>query len=180
MLRAIEMLAAARTEFVRAVGEGLILGNDNHIGDIGEYWARRHFEQTGEFAEYHKQKTGPYDIKLTDGRFVSVKTITAWSKRGKGTQVRPLCGAKWNVLAAVRLGHDLQPDRIAVVPLAELLRREPFRGNQQRRATRNTKTYPVFAWWDWLEEFVQYRRTYSTPAAAGAGQMKRGANGRLS
>jgi hypothetical protein len=45
-----------------------------------------------------------------------------------------------------------------VVPLSELLRREPFPKNEQSRATRNTKTYPVFAWWDWLEDFVEYRR----------------------
>lgn len=163
MQRAMELLAAARTEFVRAVGEGLILGNDNHIGDIGEYWARRHFEQTGQFAEYHVHKNGEYDMKLTDGRLVSVKTVSAWSVRGKGTQVRPLCGTQWNVLAAVRLGHDLQPDRIAVVPLAELLRREPFTKNEQRRATQNTKTYPVFQWWDWLEDFAEYRRANCTP-----------------
>ena len=158
MQRAMDLLAAARAEFGRAVDERLILGNDNHIGDIGEYWVRRHFEQTGQFAGYHTQKNGPYDMKLTDGRCVSVKTITAWSERGKGTQVRPLCGTQWNVLAAVRLARDLQPEKIAVVPLAELLRREPFPKNEQSRTTRNTKTYPVFAWWPWLDEFVEYRR----------------------
>lgn len=153
-----ELFAQAREEFGRAIAEGLILGNDNHVGDIGEYWARRHFEQQGIFGEYHSQKNGPYDMRLTDGRLVSVKTITAWSERGKGTQVKPLCGTRWNVLAAVRLGRDLQPDRIAVVPLAELLRRDPFPDNELRRTTQNTKTYPVFAWWEWLEEFVEYRR----------------------
>jgi hypothetical protein len=158
MQRAMELFAQARVEFGRAIEEGLILGNDNHVGDIGEYWARRHFEQKGVFGEYHSHKNGPYDMKLTDGRLVSVKTVTAWSKHGKGTQVKPLCGTRWNVLTAVKLGLDLQPDRIAVVPVAELLRRGPFPDNEQRRTTRNTRTYPVFAWWEWLEDFVEYRR----------------------
>jgi len=152
-----ESLARARSEFLRAVSEGLVLGNDNHIGDIGEYWARMHFEQTGQFDAYHSEKNGSYDIRLKDGRRVSVKTVTAWSKHGKGTQVRPLCGTNWTVLAAVKLDHDLFPERIAVVPLTDLVLRDPFPSNQVRRSN-GSKTFPVFRWWAWLDEYVTYRR----------------------
>lgn len=159
MLRAMQLLAEARTEFAKAASEGLILGNDNHIGDIGEYWARQHFESQGRFARYHQLKNGAYDIELKDGCRVSVKTITAWSKRGKGTQVRPLCGTKWTLLAAVNLDRDLLPQRIAVVPLTELLQRGPFPRNAERREKENSKTFPVFQWWDWLDEYIEYRRS---------------------
>lgn len=157
MRRAMESLARARSEFLRAVSEGLVLGND-HIGDVGEYWARLHFEQVGLFDSYHADKNGAYDLRLKDGRCVSVKTVTAWSKHGKGTQVRPLGGENWTVLAAVKLDLDLFPDRIAVVPLADLLRRDPFLKNELRRRSSGSKTFPVFQWWDWLEEYVAYRR----------------------
>jgi hypothetical protein len=118
-----------------------------------------HFEKKGEFAGYHGSKIGPYDIVLKDGRRVSVKTISAWSQRGKGTQVKPLCGSNWTLLAAVSLDRDLMPGRIAVVPLQDLLQRGPFPTNVQRRAQGSTKAYPAFEWWGWLEEFVEYRRT---------------------
>lgn len=157
LLKAIGHLAAARREFHRAVGEGLILGNDNHIGDVGEYWARRHFEARGEFRAYHPKKNGPFDFDLKDGRCVSVKTMTAWSKTEKGTQVKELEGAHWHVLAAIYLGEDLMPDKIAIVPLDELLRHDPFPANVLRRG-QGSSSFPRFEWWSWLEGFVEYRR----------------------
>jgi hypothetical protein len=157
MQRAMQSLAQARSDFLLAAREGLILGNDNHVGDIGEYWARMHFEETGLFDTYHSDKNGSYDIRLQDGRCVSVKTVTAWSEHGKGAQVKPLCGTNWTVLAAVKLDRDLFPDQIAVVPLADILLQDPFRKNELRRFN-GSKTFPVFQWWGWLDKYVTYRR----------------------
>jgi hypothetical protein len=46
-LKALGQLAAARESFAKLAQGGLILGNDNHIGDIGEYWVRRYYSQLG-------------------------------------------------------------------------------------------------------------------------------------
>jgi len=153
---AIASLAKARAEFEIAVEAGLVLGNDNHIGDIGEYWVRRFYEARGLYKCYADAKNARYDMELIDGTRVSVKTLTAWSKRGVGTQVKPLCGRYWQLLAAVLLDRDLQPDKIAIVPLAELKRRPVFVTNATNRDELDTRTFPRFQWWPWLDEFVQY------------------------
>lgn len=98
ILSAIKALSTARAEFSKAAERGLILGNDNHIGDVGEYWVRLYLENTGEFKKYADKKNDPYDIELNDGKKLSVKTITEWSETGYGTQIKPLCGYR---LAAI-------------------------------------------------------------------------------
>lgn len=151
---AVRRLAAVRDSFTELAKQKLILGNDNHIGDIGEYWMRRYYEQRGIFCAYGNGKTALCDIKLADGTAVSVKTITEWSKTGYGTPIRPLDGSQWTVLAAVFLGADLFPKRIAVVPLADLRKQPVFLRNEARRAgAKPTQSYPRFAWWDWLENY---------------------------
>jgi hypothetical protein len=149
---AIRSLAAVRSSFSLLAKEKLILGNDNHIGDIGEYWARRYYEELGLFSSFGSGKNAACDIKLTNQTTVSVKTLTAWSKTGYGTQIKPLDGVNWQVLAAVYLSEDLFPSRIAIVPLAELIVRPVFVKNAKKRAhpTKATKSYPHFEWWDWL------------------------------
>lgn len=156
MQEAMAALATARGAFEVAAEAELILGNDNHIGDIGEYWVRTYFEALGQFKRYAPVKNAPYDIELLDGTCVSVKTLTAWSKRGLGTQVKPVCGRHWQVLAAVLLDHDLRPAKIALVPLAELNARSVFVTNATNRQDRATKTFPRFQWWPWLDEYVRY------------------------
>jgi len=156
MQAAMAALATARGAFEVAAEAGLVLGNDNHIGDIGEYWVRRYYETLGLFSSYASVKNAPYDIELIDGTRISVKTLTAWSKRGLGTQVKPLCGTHWQVLAAVLLDRDLQPAKIALVPLTDLNSKAPFVANLTNRTNRGTKTYPRFEWWPWLENYVSY------------------------
>jgi phage protein U len=112
ILKAIEALATAREAFQDAINNKLILGNDNHIGDIGEYWVRKHFECKSEFKGYAPKKNSPYDIELKNGTKVSVKTITDWSKAGYGTQVKPLCGSNWVLLAAVFLDKKLHAKKL--------------------------------------------------------------------
>lgn len=156
MRKAIRLLAEARSSFDDAVKEGLILGNDNHIGDIGEYWVKRHLVSVSKFHKFAPKKNSPYDIEMTDGNKISVKTITAWSKNGYGTQVKPLCGNRWQVLAAVSLNADLYPEKIALVHIDELVTKEPFQGNALRRANKKTKAFPRFEWWGWLNDYVVY------------------------
>ena len=155
---AIESLAIARNHFQSARSAGLVLGNDNHIGDLGEYWVMKHLKNGDRFKRYAQSKISPYDIELTDGSRVSVKTITSWSEAGLGTQVKPLCGTKWSILAAVLLDKDLKPCKIAWVPLQVLVTKEPFVSNERRRRENGTKSYPRFEWWEWLNEFLVYTR----------------------
>lgn len=159
ILNAIRSLSEARAHFVAAVKKGLVLGNDNHIGDIGEYWARLLFESRGEFKEYPDKKNASYDIELKNGTKVSVKTITEWSETGYGTQIKPLCGKNWQLLAAVYLGKDLKPTKISLVPVKELLEKEPFMSNKISRENDGVKAYPRFQWWTWLDDYVEYQGT---------------------
>jgi hypothetical protein len=158
---ALEALAQARSHFQNAVERKLILGNDNHIGDIGEYWVRRFYEVRSEFKEYGPAKNSPYDIELVSGAKVSVKTITKWSKTGYGTQVKPLCGTDWTILAAVLLDSDLHPSKISLVSIHQLVQVEPFLSNEGRRLTKGTSAYPRFQWWDWLDKHCVYTREQS-------------------
>jgi hypothetical protein len=159
ILKAIKALSEARNEFKKAVKEGLILGNDNHIGDIGEYWVRTYFERKSEFKEYAPKKNAPYDIELTDNTKISVKTITEWSKTGYGTQIKPLCGTDWQLLAAVFLDKNLMASKIALVPLDKLVSYEPFVSNLATRGEEETKAYPRFQWWKWLDNYNVYKHT---------------------
>lgn len=157
ILKAINALSEARQAFKEAADEKLILGNDNHIGDIGEYWVRKYFEQQSNFKKYASKKNSPYDIELKDGTKVSVKTITAWSKTGFGTQIKPLCGKDWQSLAAVFLNEELMAAKIALVPLDKLMSHDPFISNIKRRQKQETAAYPRFQWWDWLDEYTVYK-----------------------
>ena len=154
-IQAIAQLAVARRSFSKLADGKLILGNDNHIGDIGEYWVRRYYEILGQFKCYGTGKNCAFDLKLDDGVGVSVKTLTAWSKSGYGTPVRTLDGKHWQVLAAVFLGEDLQPLKLAIVPLADLIKEPVFVDNLARRThpTDPTKSYPRFEWWTWLDRY---------------------------
>lgn len=156
ILEAIKALSVARKAFQKAAGNGLILGNDNHIGDIGEYWVRQHFESKSEFGSYAPKKNSLYDIELTNGTKVSVKTITAWSKTGYGTQVKPLCGNDWSLLAAVFLNEEIFAQKIALVPLGKLVAYEQFLSNKKRGANEGKFAYPRFQWWDWLDDYIVF------------------------
>ena len=153
---AINHLVLAREAFQKASEHGLILGNDNHIGDIGEYWVRKYFEKQDLFKEYGKEKTSPYDIELTNGDKVSVKTINEWSKNGFGTQIKPLCGKNWQFLAVVFLNKDLIPEKLSLIPLKDLLTKKQFIVNINNREKNNTKAYPRVQWWDWLDDHIVY------------------------
>jgi hypothetical protein len=116
-IKALAQLTGARESFKKLAERKLILGNDNHIGDIGEYWVRWYHEILGQFKCYGTGKNCAYDIQLADGTGVSVKPLTAWSngaKTGYGTPVRTLDGKDWQVLAEVSLNEDLRPRKLAM------------------------------------------------------------------
>lgn len=154
-ITALRHLANARDAFEALAHDGLILGNDNHIGDIGEYWVRRYYELKGRFESYGTGKNCLFDIKLKGGDCVSVKTLTAWSHTGYGTPVRT-DGGHWEILAAVYLDKILFPSRIAIVPLQELISKDVFVKNATSRSLpeRPTTAHPRFQWWPWLDDYL--------------------------
>jgi hypothetical protein len=154
-LKALGQLAAARESFAKLAQGGLILGNDNHIGDIGEYWVRRYYELLGQFKCYAPSKNGPLDLKLKSGACVSVKTLTAWSKRGFGTPVRANSG-HWKIFAAVYLDKDLFPEELAIVRRHKLVKQDVFVKNAANRSRRKnpTRAHPRFKWWPWLDHHL--------------------------
>jgi hypothetical protein len=155
-IEALKHFAKARELFEMLAESELILGNDNHIGDIGEYWIRRYYERLGRFKCYHPNKNGPFDIELKKGTCVSVKTTTAWNKRGSGSPVRADRG-HWKVLAAVYLGKDLFPTKLAIVPLHRLIKKDVFLKNAANRTRpkkhQRTVAHPPFRWWPWLDDY---------------------------
>jgi len=165
--RAMDALTVARKAFIAAANQGLILGNDNHIGDIGEYWVRQYLARRGLFRGYAPSRNSLYDLEDSDGVRYSVKTMTEWSQAGYGTPVKPLDGIHWQVLAAVYLDRRLHPARIALVPIERLCAKEPFTANSAKRATGAIKSYPRFQWWSWLEDFVVYDPRGTSSGAPG-------------
>jgi len=154
-VNAIAHLAMARKAFKGLVENKLVLGNDNHIGDVGEYWVRRYFELKGQFECYGPGKNGPFDIRLKNGECVSVKTTSEWNESGYGSRV---CadGEHWTILAAVFLDKNLYPEKLAIVPLHRLIQQEVFSKNAARRARADkpTSTHPRFKWWAWLDDYL--------------------------
>jgi hypothetical protein len=154
-VNAIAHLAMARKAFKGLVENNLVLGNDNHIGDVGEYWVRRYYELKGQFESYGPGKNGPFDIRLKNGKCVSVKTTSEWNESGYGSRV---CadGEDWTILAAVLLDKNLYPEKLAIVPLHRLIQQEVFSKNVARRtrADKPTSTHPRFKWWAWLDDYL--------------------------
>ena len=156
-LKAIESFSETRALFEKLTEAGEILGNDNHIGDIGEYWIKRYYESIGESIKLPKKKNELYDLIISSKDLrVSVKTKTPWSKTGMGTQIKTLKGEEnpWFFLAAVDLGENLFPQKIAIISLSDLMKQENFKKNEHSREHKGTKAYPRFRWWNWLEKYL--------------------------
>ena len=141
-----------RDSFRRLHELGLVSGNDNHVGDIGEYYVLRLLRRSDPDLKLSPKKNSGYDMETSGGTRISVKTMTPWSSRRKGTPIKYDLG-HWGVLYAVLLDEALRPERMAAVPLDELRRREPFRENERRRQS-GVRSYPLFQWWDWLKDYV--------------------------
>jgi len=113
-------------------------GNDNHVGDVGEYWAMRYFEKRQ--PNLAPKRTSPYDIQLKDGTRLSIKTMSQWNESGRGGPVKGINEKHWDYLIAIKLDEDLAVEKFCVVP----------RGELEKMGVNNGSP---FKWWPWLEKF---------------------------
>jgi hypothetical protein len=109
----------------------------------------------GQFKAYGSDKSSPFDIEFKSGACVSVKTLTAWSESGYGTPVR-VDRPQWKIFGAVYLGKELFPEKLAIVPLHRLLKKEVFVRNAANRLhpKKATRAHPRFKWWPWLDNHL--------------------------
>ncbi|MBI3744468.1 MAG: hypothetical protein HY261_09325 [Chloroflexi bacterium] len=152
-LEACENLAKVRTAFRNLKEQNLVSGNDNHVGDIGEYWVARYLERTNRNPVPAPTKTAPYDFTLGDGTKVSVKTMTSWAKYKRGTLVKIPASTRWE-LAAVFLDDNLMLKKLAVIPCDKLRQQPPFLGDAVADNPLNSRLLtPYFRWWDFLKDY---------------------------
>ncbi len=153
---AIEKYAKTRKLFKQLEEAGLVSGNDNHIGDIGEYYVYRYLLKSDLNTRLAPKKNSLHDIEISNNEKVSVKTITTWSKRGKGTQIKidDVDDRNWDYLFAVYLDDNLKPVKIAKIRFDELISKREFVENKRRREQDGTKAHPRFQWWSWLEDYL--------------------------
>jgi len=151
---AIKQYAETRKLFKQLKEAGLVIGNDNHIGDIGEYYIYRHLLKSDINTKLAPKKNSLHDIEISNNEKISVKTITTWSKRGKGTQIKIDNDRNWDYLFAVYLDDNLKPVKIAKKSFDELILKKEFVENKRRRDFEGAKTHPRFQWWPWLEDYL--------------------------
>ena len=130
-----------RSAFEHLAAKGIISGNDNHIGDIGEYYAMAHFRDSGKPISLSGTKVSRYDFVAADQK-ISVKTLTPWSKTGKGTRLK--FNGEWDYLFLVKLNAQLFPDRMASIHVDALKTRLGYKPGQ---------TPPQVMWWPWLNDY---------------------------
>ncbi|RJO62712.1 MAG: hypothetical protein C4542_02465 [Dehalococcoidia bacterium] len=128
--------AEARKVFSKYKGKWFI-GNDNHVGDIGEYWTMRYFLSAK--PELAPSRVSPYDIVLGDGQKLSVKTMSRWNESGRGSPVKGIINKDWDCLVAIKLDEQFEVDQFCLVPLDKISKR--------------IKDGSPFMWWGWLDEF---------------------------
>jgi hypothetical protein len=123
---AIVQYASARRRF-RAVQErlraaGLLVGNDNKVGVIGEFWAIQDYRARGyrlQRIPTHTNNAG-FDFivtKMSESIRVSVKAITAENSKGTTTLVHS--DGDWDELCVVQLDADLHPVRFGCATKAQ-------------------------------------------------------------
>ncbi|MFM9865602.1 MAG: hypothetical protein ACKVRO_18575 [Micropepsaceae bacterium] len=127
---AIVQYADARRRF-RAVQErlkaaGLLVGNDNKVGVIGEFWAIQDYRARG----FRLQRVPPHTnnagfdfvvSKVDVPIKVSVKAITAENSRGKTSLVH--ANGDWDELCIVQMDEILEPVRFGCATKEQFLLR---------------------------------------------------------
>ncbi len=117
-------------------------GNDNHVGDIGEYWTMRYFEDRE--PKLAPKRNSSYDIELQDGSRLAIKTMSKWNRSGQGGPVKGIDEKLWEYLVTIKLDDNMEVERFCIVSHKEI--RERVRDGSQ------------FKWWSWLEKFeVEYK-----------------------
>ena len=112
-------------------------GNDNHVGDIGEYWTMRYFEDKE--PKLAPKRNSSYDIQLKDGSRLAIKTMTKWNTSGQGGPVKGVDKKLWECLVAIKLDENMNVEKFCVVPHKEI----------REKVTDGSR----FKWWSWLEKF---------------------------
>jgi len=140
ILEGFKHFAEARKVFDKYKGKWFS-GNDNHVGDIGEYWAMRYFLFLNKGPKLAPKRNSQYDIELDDGTRFSIKTMSRWNRSGYGSPVKGIDEKFWDYLVAIKLDGNLHIERFCVIPHKEV--RERIRSESR------------FKWWDWLGEFEE-------------------------
>ena len=136
ILKGFKYFVEARKVFAKYEGKWFS-GNDNHVGDVGEYWAMRYFENRE--PKLAPKRTSSYDIQLNDGTLLSIKTMSRWNRSGRGGPVKGIDEKFWDYLIAIKLDDNLEVERFCIVPHKEVRKR--------------IKDKSPFKWWFWLDEF---------------------------
>jgi hypothetical protein len=142
---AIRKLAITRKAFrkyggVKIAGRKWLSGNDNIVGDIGEYWATKLLRKYN--PELAGTKVSEFDFWMDDPegkkrrKKVSVKTLTDWSKSRQGSRVK---ATGWEYFFAIDLNLDLIPRKYALIKKKDFLK-------EQKPGT-------AFRWWRWLRKY---------------------------
>ncbi len=154
-LMAVKHINAARKIFKDLEDKKSVSGNDNHIGDIGEFYVALFFQLEGRQIRLSDKKNSLYDLEVLDESMnISVKTMTSWSKSKKGSPVKNNDKDPWTHLAAIMLNDMLEPESLAIIPFKELNKKEVFiRNEANRNGEKKTKSYPAFQMWPWLKDY---------------------------
>jgi hypothetical protein len=150
---AIYHLSCSRNLFSELHRLGLCSGNDNHIGDIGEFYVYKYFMKNNGSPKFSPKRNSLYDIE-NDGRKISVKTMTNWSKTGKSSKIN-LMDKNWDDLFVVKLNDDLLPLKIASIHYDELILFPPIAKKLSNSNNGQIKRIQ-FKWWDILDNKVVF------------------------
>ena len=117
ILEGFKYFAEARKIFDKYKGKWFS-GNDNHVGDIGEYWAMRYFESREPMLA--PKRNSHYDIELDDGMRFSIKAMSRWNKSGYGSPVKGIDENYWDCLVAIKLDDNFKVEKFCIVPHKEM------------------------------------------------------------
>lgn len=154
MLSEIKAYADARSKLKKIFMNNGILVNDNHVGTIGELYAKIYLESKGLIVKSALKFNDPYDLEDHLKVRYSVKTITSENTKGKTSPIN--VDEDWHTLIAIKLDDDLILNEIAIINKVELIQSDLFQINikNRKRVTSPTKTHPKFQWWSFLNNYI--------------------------
>ncbi|NOU94890.1 hypothetical protein GC093_16915 [Paenibacillus sp. LMG 31456] len=142
MLPTIQFYAQARSSLRQIFKENGIIVNDNHVGTIGELYAKIYLESFGLSVRPAKNLIWPYDLEDSLGIKYSVKTITTENTLGKTSPVNIL--EDWTVLIAISLDGDFMLEKMAMIIKSHLISYPVFQKNINNRSN-GSKSHPQFS-----------------------------------
>ena len=109
---------SARQQFLSAIREDHpeLGGNDNIVGRIGEFVALQFLRRSNREVSKCKNATNKgFDIECSNGRQISVKTITAESKTGRTTKLKQ----PWHELIMIYIGDNYEVEKIGHIHIED-------------------------------------------------------------